>query len=51
MINNIVFLFAFRVSFSIFRHLDRMDVSHFQNTSLGCLAEFAVNTLKPLEVI
>ncbi|XP_037827624.1 SAM50-like protein CG7639 [Lucilia sericata] len=38
------------VSFSLFRHIDRMDVSNFKNTSLGCLAEFAVNTLKPIEL-
>ncbi|XP_065366963.1 SAM50-like protein CG7639 [Calliphora vicina] len=38
------------VSFSLFRHIDRMDVSNFKNTSLGCLAEIALNTLRPIEL-
>ncbi|XP_075169747.1 SAM50-like protein CG7639 [Haematobia irritans] len=38
------------ISFSVFRHLDRFNVSKFQNTNFGCIAEFAVNTITPLQL-
>ncbi|KAL9918459.1 SAM50-like protein CG7639 isoform 1-T4 [Glossina fuscipes fuscipes] len=36
------------LSFSIFRRLDRVDISHFQNTNTGLLTELAVNTDYPI---
>ncbi|XP_011186814.2 SAM50-like protein CG7639 [Zeugodacus cucurbitae] len=38
------------VSFSLFRHVDRMDVSSFQNANLGFVADFSVNSLYPFEL-
>ncbi|XP_054736595.1 SAM50-like protein CG7639 [Anastrepha obliqua] len=38
------------ISFSLFRHVDRMDVSLFQNSNLGFIADFSWNSLLPLEL-
>lgn len=39
-----------RLSFSIFRHLQRFDISKFQSMNFGCLGELAVNTRLPVPV-
>lgn len=40
-----------RLSLSIFRHLQRFDISSFQNTNTGVMTEFTVNTRLPVPVI
>ncbi|XP_037951805.1 SAM50-like protein CG7639 [Teleopsis dalmanni] len=38
------------ISFSIFRRLDRMDVSSFQTSNLGCIADLSLHTWFPFKL-
>lgn len=40
----------YRMSVSLFRHIDRMDISSFQNANLGVVTDFSLTTLFPFAV-
>ncbi|XP_055857569.1 SAM50-like protein CG7639 [Episyrphus balteatus] len=37
-------------SLSVFRHIDRMDISSFQNSNLGLMGDFSISTFFPFQL-